>query len=43
VVTALKKDGEFTVINKEAADELTNCFQKIFTKDVNGFHQLEKI
>jgi len=41
VVTALKK-GELTVTDQEAADELANCFQKIFTKDVNRFYQVEE-
>jgi len=44
VVTALKKaDGELTATDQEAADELANCFQKIFTEeDSNGFHQVEE-
>jgi len=44
VVTALKKeDGELTVTDREAVDELANFFQKIFTKeDSNGFHQVEE-
>jgi len=34
VVAALKKeDGELTAKDQEAADELANCFQKIFLQN----------
>jgi len=44
VVTALKNEDEkLTATDQEPADELANCFQKIFTEeDSNGFLQVEE-